>query len=192
MFSHYFHHSNKFLRQTSGFGLIELLVSISIMMLVITVIFVRQNTFNGSVLLESQAYELALSAREVQQNAVSASSIRGDTREFLGLYVSKQRDNTYRIFRDADGDVYYDPTEEYGQQGGVSDRFQIKNIRVGNNSVDEISIVFARPDFDARFILPSSGEVIASQVEIDIGLRDGSNSDIRTVVITSTGQVAVE
>jgi type II secretory pathway pseudopilin PulG len=192
MFSHYFHHYNKFLRKTNGFGLIELLVSISIMMLVITIIFVRQNSFNGSVLLESQAYEMALSAREVQQNAVSASSIRGDTREFLGLYVSKNRDNTYRIFRDADGDIYYDPTEEYGQQGGISERFQIKDIKVGGSSVDEISIVFARPDFDARFILPGTGEVSASQVEVDIGLRDNSTTDIHTVVVTSTGQVAVE
>ncbi len=59
---------------TRGFGLIELLVSISLMVLVLAIVLVQQTAFNGSVLLRSQAFEIALQIREVQLNAVSVAA----------------------------------------------------------------------------------------------------------------------
>ncbi len=176
---------------TSGFGLIELMVSIGIMTLVAGIILVRQSSFNGAVLLQSQAYKIALTVREVQVNAVSAAAIQGSTREMLGLYFDISRNTTYRTFRDDETNGSYDATEEYGQQSSLDSRFEIKAIRVGGVAQNSVSVMFERPNFDAKFFVGTT-QVSASQVEVDIGTVDGSSAVLKTVVITATGQISVE
>lgn len=196
MFYRFSHHSKK----TAGFGLIELMVSIGIMTLVAAVILVRQSAFNGAVLLQGQAYEIALTTREVQTNAVSASAIAGTTREMLGLYFDTSRSTTYRVFRENDRDglgnpiVSYDAAEEYGQQNSLDSRFEIKEIRFADGSPQSnISIMFERPNFDAKFYTSASPlPVTAERVEIDIGTKDNSAAGVKTVVITATGQITVQ
>ncbi|MEK7461954.1 MAG: prepilin-type N-terminal cleavage/methylation domain-containing protein [Patescibacteria group bacterium] len=183
-FSHLF-------KKINGFGLIELMVSISIMMLVAAVILARQSAFNGAVLLQSQAYEIALTAREVQTNAVSASVLAGTARQMLGLYFDTSRNTTYRIFRDVQGNGSYDVSEEYGQQNSLDSRFEIKAIRVGGTAQNSVSVMFERPDFDAKFYVGTS-QVSAGLVEIDIGTKDNSAVGVKTIMITATGQVTVQ
>lgn len=166
------------------------------MAIVSSIILVRQNSFNGGVLLRSQAYEIALAAREVQLRAVSAVGVAGDFRTLQGLHFDTGNNDTYRIFRDADNDGFFDTAESLGQQGVLDDRFEIRAIRtLGDSYVGTgISIVFERPNFDARFF-DSSGEINASSVEIDIARRgvSGSTPDVvRTLEITSTGQIIVQ
>lgn len=187
MFYRFSYHSKK----TAGFGLIELMVSIGIMTLVAAVILVRQSAFNGAVLLQGQAYEIALTTREVQTNAVSASAIAGTTREMLGLYFDTSRSTTYRTFRDDEGNGSYDAAEEYGQQNSLDSRFEIKAIRVGGTPQNSVSVMFERPNFDSKFYVGTT-QVGANQVEIDIGTKDGSAAGVKTVVITATGQITVQ
>ena len=162
------------------------------MMLVAGIILIRQNSFNGAVLLEGQAYEIALAIREVQQNAVSASTIQGTSREMLGVYFDTSRNTTYRIFRDDEGNGSYEAAEEYGQQNSLDSRFEIKAIRIGCTTQTTVAAMFERPDFDAKFYRGSGGgPIAASNVEIDIGVKDSSNSSTKTVTITSTGQITI-
>lgn len=180
--------------------MVELMVSIAIMAIVTGVIIVRQSSFNSAVLLRNQAYEVALAMREVQLNAVSAIGFSGEFRTILGIHFDTADDDTYRIFRDTDGDRYYDGvSEEYGVQGMVDNRFEVRGIRTISNGVStsrsSLSVVFERPNFDARFFIGSGAEVNASSVEIDIsrrGVTGDAASDVRTVEITSTGQIAVQ
>jgi prepilin-type N-terminal cleavage/methylation domain-containing protein len=183
----------------AGFGLIELLVSISIIVIVVSTILVRQNSFNGSVLLRSQAYEIALQLREVQLNAVSASYDTGNFRSVLGAHFDDAAgsNDSYRIFRDADNDNFYDVTEEFGLQGQIDNRFEIRDVRaVGavGPAAGGLSIVFERPNFDARFF-DANGQVNASSVEIDVA-RIGSTGtgprELRTVEVTASGQISVQ
>ena len=182
-----------------GFGLVELLVSISIMLIVMAVILVRHSSFNGAVLLRNQAYEIALDTRETQLNAVSAvgSGSGNNFRASLGVYFDTAAVNngTYRIYRDADNDKFYDSIEEFGLQNTLDKRFEIRAIRVIGASMTGtgLSVVFERPNYDARFF-DSAGPVAASSIQIDIGKRGmaGSSGDaIRTVEVTATGQVTV-
>lgn len=183
---------------TGGFGLIELLVSISIMVVVVSIVLVRQSSFNGAVLLRSQAYEIALQLRDVQLSAVSANSQNGVYRSAIGVYFNDNSPNniSYRIFADVDNDGY-DATEEFGFQGLLDPRFEIRDIRTtgpGYNTNSGLSVVFQRPNFDALFY-DSNGPVAASLVEIDIGRLNGAgtpNDVIRTVEISSAGQIAVQ
>jgi type II secretory pathway pseudopilin PulG len=186
----------------NGFGLIELMVSISIMLLVIGVVLIRQDSFSGAVLLRSEAYEVALGAREVQLNSVSAISLQGNYRTLLGLHFDTNNDALVRIFKDSpSGNVFYDNGEAFGKQLNIDSRFEVRGIRtfVGSsavgNSVPTLSVVFERPNFDAHFFTGPNVNSNASRVEIDISKRDQTGDDsgiVRVVEITSTGQITVK
>lgn len=185
-----------------GFGLIELLVSLTIMTIVTSVVLVRQGSFNSAVLLRAQAYEVALTLRDVQLNAVSASGDSGSFREEIGVFFDTGMGNgTFRIYRDSgsgvNDDGYWQMSEEFGLQGFLDSRFEIRDIRpVGNTtacSCSALSVVFQRPNFDAKFY-DINGEIDATSVEIDVARRGiiGNTPDVvRTVEITSAGQIAV-
>ncbi len=197
-------HHPKAATSQGGFGLVELMVSITVMVIVSSIILVRQSSFNSAVLLRGQAYEIALQAREVQLSAVGAinNDGSGTFRSVLGLHFdyANSNDGKYRIFRDADSDHYYDSAEIFGEQGILDSRFEIRDIRVGGNPLPsggtELSVVFERPNFDAHFYNASNNELNVEKAEITISQRGvtGSTcgSEIRVVEITKTGQIAVQ
>lgn len=186
--------------KTKGFGLIELLISISIMILVTSIVLSQHNAFNSSVLLKSQAYEIALQARETQLNAVSiVGDGTSDFRKVYGLHfnILDGANNSYRIFQDANGDNYYSGVgEQFGKQGKIDTRFIISEIRTMEgdteySSPDDISVVFQRPNFDARFFTAANTEVSTNISKIEIDLELEATGEVRTIEITKTGQISV-
>ena len=183
-----------------GFGLVELMVSISIMVLVTSVILVNNNSYNGATLLRNQAYEIALQLREVQLLAISATEAGSGFRNVYGVHFSTSTNNTYFIFRDVNANYYFDAgSEKLGKQGILDPKFVIDAIRlIGTGAIeDELSITFKRPNFDANFYSESGAAVPASvsAVEIDVrtkGTTGTGNGKIRTVEITRTGQITVK
>ena len=181
----------------AGFGLIELMVSISIMVIVAGIILARQDSFNGAVLLRGQAYEIAFAIREVQLNAVSASnSTGGDAfRSPLGVNftTSAGLNNQFVSFQDINNNYAYDSGDiDIGQPSVIDSRFYISAIEmVGGASPTDASVLFERPNFDANFSETGS----AMRIHIR---RVGSNpstdmgpGDLRIVEITSTGQIDI-
>lgn len=186
----------------SGFGLVELMVSISVMAIVSAIILARQDAFNSAVLLRSQAYEIALALREVQLSAVSASGDSGSFRTVYGVYftddaslLADPANGYFQVFKDGNDNGFYDVGEEYGPVGKLDERFEVREIRIGGSAEAEVSVVFVRPNFDALFYDDGAGGPVAeSVIEIDVARRDfvGSGPDVvRTIEITSTGQIAV-
>lgn len=184
---------------TGGFSLIELMISITIMVIVISIVSTSQGAFNAAVLLRGQAYEAALTIREVQLNAVSAVGDAGVFRAVYGVHFNADSasNGQYAIFKDANSNGFYEASEAFGQQSFLDNRFEIRAIRpIGDTmqSSGGLSIVFVRPNFDARFF-DTAGEVNASGVEIDIARRGSTGSDpgaVRTVEVTATGQISVK
>lgn len=186
-----------------GFGLIELMVSIGIMVMVLTVVMVRQSAFNGASLLRDQAYVVALEARNVQLQAVSAERSTVSFRNVYGLFFSTPttRTSIYKLFRDTPGSInyYFDSGEEQGKQGKLDGRFIIDEIRfIGpTNTIEtDVSITFERPNFDAKIYTGSTAaNPSVSGVEIDIRVKGttgpGANK-VRTLEITRTGQITVK
>jgi prepilin-type N-terminal cleavage/methylation domain-containing protein len=183
----------------SGFGLIELMVSISIMTIVSSVILVKQSSFNGAVLLRNQTYEIALSAREVQLSALTTGNNRNDFRAVLGIHFDTNAANNgrYMVFQDDDENGFYDSGEEFGVQGFLDNRFEIRSIRSGLTTPSEVSVIFVRPNFDARFFRAPgpTNEINEETIEIDVARRGISGTDdgtLRTLEITATGQITVK
>lgn len=180
-----------------GFGLIELLVSISIIALVSAVVMTRQSAFNGAVLLRNQAYEVAFDLRQAQLLAVSGTD-NGATNvsQQYGVYftTATASRNSYIIFHDIDGSgTYNDGDVQIGKKGIIDSRFEIRGIlNSGGTSQDPMSITFKRPNFDGLF--KKGGSSINGPVYIDIAkVGDNNNGagDVRRIEITSTGQISV-
>lgn len=184
------------LPRAAGFSMVELLVSIGIVVLVLSIVVTRQNAFNGAVLLRSQAYEIALAMREVQLGAISSvSDGQGVFRSVQGIHFDLANDQQYRVFRDADGNRFWDIGEDVGFSGILDPRFVVRSIEP-NTIGDDLSIVFERPNFDADFVTDATGTVAPdSAVLITIGLRGAAGSvcgqDIRQIEVRSTGQITV-
>lgn len=169
------------------------------MLLISSVILARQSAFNGAVLLRSQLYEVALAVREVQLSAVSAQSDgSGSFGTVQGIYFDTVSANNgiYNIFHDLDGDFYYDTNEQFGKQGLIDKRFEVRAIRAVGATINGtgVSVVFKRPNFDAQFY-SSTGKINASSIEVDISKRGNAgttNDVVRTLEITATGQITVK
>lgn len=176
------------------------------MVMVVAVVSINQSGFNGAVLLRGQAYETALAIREVQLNAVSAAGDSGNFRSVYGVQfdVATERNDRYVIFKDtpapsSEANGFYDPGhgEEYGSPGLLDSRFEIREIRTipaSASPMENLAIVFVRPNFDARFF-KSTGELDLTSVEIDIARRGKTGAgpgEVRTVEVTSTGQISVQ
>lgn len=193
--------TNRYSRLTQGFGLIELLVSISVMVLVTSVILARHDAFNGATLLRSQAYDVALALREMQLLAVSATNDSSGFRSIYGVTFDTTTPGAYVIFRDDNYNYFYDAGEEFGQQGFLDERFLIDDIRLVGSGGDagartDVTVLFERPNFDS-LIYKSLGSPAAAgiyAVEIDVRVRGTTGNgagEVRTIEITRTGQVTV-
>ncbi len=198
MHSNYLVRSSSAARLARGFGLVELLVSISVMVLVTSIILARHDSFNGATLLRSQAYDVALALREMQQLAVSTSNVTGDFRGVYGIVFDKiVAPNDYIIFRDNDGDGSYDGGEEFGKQGTLDERFLISSIEflrtapAVNSNEDDVTILFERPNFDALFYDGSGVAVNAGVYGVKIGIGVRGSTEVRYIEITRTGQITV-
>ena len=191
---------------TAGFSMIELLVSIGIIVLVLTITLTRQSSFNSAVLLRSEAFDMALAIREIQLSAVSAVNIdtsagSGEFRSTLGVYVNTTDRNEYRLFRDSasgsDDNDRYDPGEEFGVSGSIDPRFEIGIIEVvGSTDPSQLSIVFQRPNYDAEFSNASGPLSTATAARIQLRLKGSAAGNCgdqwRIIEITTAGQIAVE
>ncbi len=179
-----------------GFGLIELMVSISIMALVSTIIITRQSTFNSAVLLRNQAYEVAFALREAQQLAVSGNDA-AVRRYGVHFDTSTTTQHLYRLFADANSNGQFDAGEQVGLTGRLDSRFEIRGVSPVNSG--QLNVVFTRPNFDAQFCARTGGcvatvDFAAGPAFIDVartGLSANDTGSVRRVQVTQSGQISV-
>ena len=169
-----------------GFGLIELLVSMSIMAIVSAVVLTKHGSFNGAVLLRNMTYEVAYTIRQAQLLAVSTTD-GGTERVSYGVNFitpAGTMDGTYFIFRDVDLDGTYNTGDaQVGPTLRLDQRFEF-----GPDT--QPAITFVRPNFDA---IITTGTFPAT---VDIRLVEADSSDMstaaqRSVEILSTGNISV-
>jgi len=169
-----------------GFSLIELIVSIAIIAVITAVVLAQYGSFNSITLLNSLAYDVALSIREAQ---VLGISVRGDDGAFSSAYgMHFTSGDTYMLFVDRNDDGNYDSGEEVssytiGQNNEVVDL-------CANTTCDlaTLDVLFLRPNPDALVYTDPSVSAISSS-RVVVGSPDGNT---RTVRIWPTGQIAIE
>ena len=107
----FFHpsHSSKKRFLAKGFTVVELMVVVGIMLVMTSVLLLRQQKFDSATLLRSLAYSIALSVRQAQ---VYGSSVRENTTgggsfsTSYGVYISTADLTHYYLFADNGDGVY--------------------------------------------------------------------------------------
>lgn len=181
---------------TKGFGLIELMVCISIMGLVSALVITRQSAFNGAVLLRNQTYEVAFALREAQLLAVSGGD--ESTRRYgVAFSTDSDEQHSYRLFRDSNDNAMIDSGEQIGVTGRLDSRFEIRGLTpAGTDNV--LAVTFLRPNFDADFCTRAGGcsaaQIVSGPGYIDVARTNqtgNSVSEVRRVFVSETGQISV-
>jgi prepilin-type N-terminal cleavage/methylation domain-containing protein len=185
--------SNKYYVTHAGFSLVELLVSISIIVLVSGVVLARNNSFEGALLLRNQAFLVASTVREAQLLAVSGTGLTSQAQRY-GVFVTTTtgQQNTITVFRDANNNRRFDSGEVVSVVR-IDPRFRIDRIQsAAGTTYGNASVTFLRPNYDATFSGPSA--VFTGPIHIHVR-RVGKNGNdvgsVRRVTITSSGQVSV-
>jgi len=195
-----------------GFTVIELMVTITIVVLATGIIMLQYSSFNSSVLLKSQAYLTAFDIREAQSLAVSVRGQSGPSAQFYeqyGLYFDMTKPHQYLLFQDNDdlssgadqNPARYNVGEEIGVPYVTDPRFEIVDICavVGSvttchsdsgHSFSSLAVSFKRPDFDAAFYTPGVSGA-AQSVEIHFGTGE-VNSLVKKVTVYTTGQIKID
>ena len=170
---------------SAGFTLVELLVSISIMVLIMSVVLINYHRFDTTFSTTNLAYDIALSIRQAQSYGISVhanTTISNNTNNAqyqfgYGIHFSGADDTHYILFADNTAgqgtEDYYDSTsgnvcggeclQEYTLTSGYSivgictysSDASVCNNLIGSSGT--VDITFLRPDPDAIVCQYSSG-----------------------------------
>lgn len=88
------------IRARGGFTLVEMLITLSIIIIISAVAVAGQSTFNQSILLTDTAYTVALSAREAQSLGLSSRKFSGVQNGGYGLHFVNASTKKYIVFAD--------------------------------------------------------------------------------------------
>lgn len=198
----------------SGFTLVELLVTISIFVILTGVILVNSNRFNGSILLDNFAYDVALSIRQAQSYGVNVQESFSGSFDlgygvFFDLSPNTGSRTNYMLFeapKDPSVIQYADVTasctpdinclQKYTIFRGAS----IQGICTGDQQTSacqpvtgKFVVYFVRPQLNALIVDFSDGNFDNPKpkdyADITLITTDGSTS---TVEVTSVGQIYIK
>ena len=201
----YLFHSKADALRTRGFTLVELLVSFAIMTLISSVVLVRFNGFDSTVLLKSQAYVIASSIRDAQVYAISSRA--GKNSSFRKPYgMSFTPDSTNYMFFQYTGS---DPRPSYtsGNFTDIATLLLEKSMKIyavcettgatEKCDLTRLDISFKRPEFKAYFYAVNASDVPytepnqANITSAKIKVKSDNGTTKWTVSIGLLGQITV-
>lgn len=192
------------LRAKRGFALIELVVVMGIFVVVSSLVLANNTRFGGSVLLQNLAYDIALTIRQAQ---VYGIAVRGASSSNFsagyGMYFESAPDKnkTYVLFADLNGNGIYDPTPDDSIDARVASTDIGRNYKISRlcapastecneiNTVDRLDIVFKRPEPDASIFADEITSGTEDSARIVIASPRG---DTKSIVVERNGQISVQ
>jgi Tfp pilus assembly protein FimT len=199
-----------------GFTIVELMITVTIMMIMTLVVFFNYNKFNESSLISALAYDMSLTIRQAQvygiasreagvnQSVSIGSASSNDFKFAYGVHFELSNPNSFIFFVDTNENGKYDSEvdlheslQTYSFQRGI----KIKELcfvgvpsSSGCNSngsmktAGTLDITFLRPDPEAK-IKPNNASGAVSFGTIY--LQNASNDLFKSVSVYSTGQISV-
>ncbi len=185
-------------KNNTGFSMVELLVTISILVLVSAVIFFNNAQFNNHIIVENLAYEISLAIRQAQSYGVQVRETEGSFNEGYGIYFDKDSEQFF-IFADSypednpnfvydlDSDEVVDTLRMTG--GNKIDDLCIEKDSTRTCSLTDISIAFLRPNPNAIIKTSSVEDTEYDTVEIQIVSPKGIK---KKIFVNRVGQISVQ
>lgn len=88
------------IRFRAGFTLVELLVVVAIILIVTSLAFVSQSSFNKTLILANTAYDVALTLRSTETYGLGSRSLQGVSNTGYGLAFRASTPNSFTFFAD--------------------------------------------------------------------------------------------
>lgn len=190
-------------KESRGFTLAELIVSVSIIVTFSLIFLVKYRTFTSSVHLSSLAYDVGLALREAQVYGISVrEQSLGDFSYAYGVRFHMSNPTQFLSFVDINGNGRYQSSAD--DPGEV---LEIYNITKGNQvsdicayvpsgvnqglncGLDAAHVTFLRPDPNADFITSPN---FPQASEVEIYLESPRTNEQKVVSVTRTGQISIE
>jgi len=203
--------------KTRGFTLAEMMVSISIIVVILTVVLSNQSTYTDGAALSRLADEIGLSISEAQAYGTAVRQVSPGSDDFSASYgiafslIQPEYATRYVFFADTNDNQVYDggwdcpetgTCDEYQNKTDISSGNSITNIcEIRDNdtemcSVSRVDVSFVRPDTDAHLMFFNNGGNLYSPqpsnikgAKIVVTSPKGSE---KSIVIYNTGQVSIQ
>jgi type II secretory pathway pseudopilin PulG len=193
---------------------VELLVSVAIITVIMTIVIVNQSRYSEATVLSNTASSLALAAREAQVYGVSVREVSAGSNEFTAGYglefnLSGGSNDAYIGFADRGTKNYLYDSGWSCPVGGLSECLYkttlqsnlvisaICSIDTSNNedcTLSRADVTFVRPDTDAHLVLYSSSGFELSTANIKaVRIKITTPSNVtRSVYMYTTGQISIQ
>lgn len=198
-----------------GFTLIELIVSISIVAVILTVVLLNQSTYTDSLALTNLADEVSLTISQAQAYGIGVKEFIPGSNQFnysYGLSFSLLNPigfnkKIYLYFVDRNNDNFYngDNTCPVGGSSECLEKFDITRdnyiyslcvvmaLGAEDCNVGRVDVSFKRPKTEAQFIFFNTSGIAFSPPNLlgaRIVLKSPSGAN-RSVIVYNTGQISV-
>lgn len=192
--------------RSRGFTLIELLVVSAIIIIITSVVLVSNTRFGGSVQLQNLAYDIALSVRQAQVYGISVHRYETAFGAGFGVHFDSNDPTHYELFADAAGTGLYLASENVAPSPyTIGNGFMISRLcaPAGSDaesclSVQQIDIIFKRPEPDAWISAGSAGALLSCTQNVN-NCYDSARivvtsprGDTMSIIVEANGQIAVQ
>ncbi|MFH0840498.1 MAG: GspH/FimT family protein [bacterium] len=178
-----------------GVTMMEILVSISIIVIVLSLYTVNYRTANKRTQTILSAQKIVSDLRLAQSYAASAKRFNENIASNVwGVFFDKSNPSQYIIFNDINNDDTYDPSEKFrliDLQPGISVyslEYETSDGEEYSFSENQLSITFIPPDPEVRFY--TDGDYVNDPI-VSIVLRDDTNNSTKKVSVNFFGLVDV-
>ena len=185
--------------KSNGFSLVELLVTISVILIVTTVVWVNYSQFNKSFALERSANQTAQEIRGVLEKSLSAETPENVTVDNFkggyGVFFEIGR-NYYTSFIDLNDNGLFDGGSEFLKEISLEEGVSILNIQTfffGGSlcSEEENNIIFLSPD-PTVFIGGKDVDENSKCDYIEITITHDSLGEEKKISVNRSGLISLE
>jgi len=166
-------HKNNDFKDSKGFTLIELMVSVTISVLIMMVVLFSYRTFSDNLALSAAEQEISISIRQVQVYGLSvrqSSAGSGNFTTGFGIYASANDPTNYYLFSDANNDNKCDDGKSCFSAAELMEKDALQNgVKIAPNGI-------CGEAFGGGVVCPPSGGAVSIEVTF---VRPNPNAVIR-------------
>ena len=168
-----------------GVTLVELLVSISVMVIMSAVLLVNWHPAQDSFALRRSVANLSADLKRAQQSSISTkefncASSPGEEHDGFGIYLETNTPNSYQMYENCNADYVWNSGEEI-EVLSLENGVEINSLKVEGVSVTTLNLLFIPPNPDVYI----NSEKVGKEAIIELS----NDSSTTTVKINNSGKI---